>query len=349
MKKVALVSGITGQDGSYLAELLINKDYEVHGIIRRSSSFNTKRIDHLYQNANILNNKLFLHYGDLTDSSNLNFLVGDIQPDEIYNLGAQSHVAVSFEVPEYTADVDGIGTLRFLDSIKASKKSIKFYQASTSELYGKVQEIPQNEKTPFYPRSPYAAAKLYSYWIVKNYRQAYDIFCTNGILFNHESERRGKTFVTRKISIAVSKIMLGQQKDLKLGNLDAKRDWGYAPDYVEGMWKMLQVDKPDDFILATNETYTVRDFVNESFKFFNEEIDWQGKNENEVGLLKSNGKKVISVDKKYFRPTEVDLLKGDYSKAKKELGWNPKTKFKDLVKIMVSHDYNRLKESDDQN
>ena len=347
MKKSALISGITGQDGSYLAELLIKKDYEVHGIIRRSSSFNTQRIDHLYQNENILNKNLFLHYGDLTDSSNLNFLVGDIQPDEIYNLGAQSHVAVSFEVPEYTADVDGIGTLRFLDSIRTSKKSIKFYQASTSELYGKVSENPQNEKTPFYPRSPYAAAKLYSYWIVKNYRQAYDIFGTNGILFNHESERRGKTFVTRKISIAASKIMLGQQKELKLGNLNAKRDWGYAPDYVEGMWRMLQIDKPDDFVLATNKTYTVRDFVNESFKFFNEEIDWIGENENEVGLLKSSGKKVISVDKRYFRPTEVDLLQGDYSKAKKELNWSPSTKFKELVKIMVDYDYNRLKKRND--
>ena len=347
MRKSALISGITGQDGSYLAELLIQKDYEVHGIIRRSSSFNTQRIDHLYQNENILNKNLFLHYGDLTDSSNINFLVGDIQPDEIYNLGAQSHVAVSFDVPEYTADVDGIGTLRFLDSIRTSKKSIKFYQASTSELFGKVRENPQDEKTPFYPRSPYAAAKLYSYWIVKNYRQAYDIFGTNGILFNHESERRGKTFVTRKISIAVSKIMLGQQKELKLGNLNAKRDWGYAPDYVEGMWKMLQINKPDDFVLATNETYTVRDFVNESFKFFNEEIDWIGENENEVGLLKSSGKKVISVDKRYFRPTEVDLLQGDYSKAKKELNWSPSTKFKELVKIMVDYDYNRLKERND--
>ena len=347
MKKSALISGITGQDGSYLAELLIEKDYEVHGIIRRSSSFNTQRIDHLYQNENILNKNLFLHYGDLTDSSNLNFLVGDIQPDEIYNLGAQSHVAVSFEVPEYTADVDGIGTLRFLDSIRTSKKSIKFYQASTSELYGKVSENPQNEKTPFYPRSPYAAAKLYSYWIVKNYRQAYDIFGTNGILFNHESERRGKTFVTRKISIAASKIMLGQQKELRLGNLNAKRDWGYAPDYVEGMWKMLQIDKPDDFVLATNKTYTVRDFVNESFKFFNEEIDWIGEDENEVGLLKSSGKKVISVDKRYFRPTEVDLLQGDYSKAKKELNWSPSTEFKELVKIMVDYDYNRLKKRND--
>tara|TARA_Y100001935_G_scaffold238499_1_gene225172 strand:- start:114 stop:1148 length:1035 start_codon:yes stop_codon:yes gene_type:complete len=343
MKKSALVSGITGQDGSYLAELLLKKGYEVHGIIRRSSSFNTKRIDHLYQNENIINKNLFLHYGDLTDSSNLNFLVGDIQPDEIYNLGAQSHVAVSFEVPEYTADVDGIGTLRLLDSIKASKKSIKFYQASTSELYGKVQENPQNEKTPFYPRSPYAAAKLYSYWIVKNYRQAYDIFGTNGILFNHESERRGKTFVTRKISIAVSKIMLGQQEELRLGNLNAKRDWGYAPDYVEGMWKMLQINKPDDFVLATNETYTVRDFVDESFKFFGEEIDWIGKDANEIGILKSSGKKVIRIDEKYFRPTEVDHLQGDYSKAKKELGWSPSTKFKDLVKIMVDYDYTRLK------
>lgn len=343
MKKTALISGITGQDGSYLAELLLKKNYEVHGIIRRSSSFNTKRIDHLYRNKNILDKNLFLHFGDLTDSSNLNFLIGDIQPDEIYNLGAQSHVAVSFEVPEYTADVDGIGTLRLLDSIKTSKKSIKFYQASTSELYGKVHESPQNEKTPFYPRSPYAAAKLYSYWIVKNYRQAYDIFGTNGILFNHESERRGKTFVTRKISIAVSKIMLGQQKELRLGNLNAKRDWGYAPDYVEGMWKMLQINKPDDFVLATNETYTVRDFVNESFKYFDEEIDWIGKDANEIGILKSSGKKVIKIDEKYFRPTEVDSLQGDYSKAKKELGWSPNTKFKDLVKIMVDYDFTRLK------
>ena len=267
MKKIALISGITGQDGSYLADLLIEKKYEVHGIIRRSSSFNTERIDHLYRDSGVLNKRLFLHYGDLTDSSNLNSLVSNVNPDEIYNLGAQSHVAVSFEVPEYTAEVDAIGTLRFLDAIKTANKQIKFYQASTSELYGKVQNIPQNELTPFYPRSPYAVAKLYSYWIVKNYREAYNIFATNGILFNHESERRGKTFVTRKITIAVSKIILGIQSELKLGNLNAKRDWGYAPDYVEGMWKMLQIEKPDDFVLATNETYSVRDFIKECFLF----------------------------------------------------------------------------------
>jgi GDPmannose 4,6-dehydratase len=345
LKKTALISGITGQDGSYLADLLIEKNYEVHGIMRRSSSFNTQRIDHLYQDPGILNKKLFLHYGDLTDSSNLNSLVSKVNPDEIYNLGAQSHVAVSFEVPEYTAEVDAIGTLRFLDAIKNAQKEIKFYQASTSELYGKVQNIPQNETTPFYPRSPYAVAKLYSYWIVKNYREAYNIFATNGILFNHESERRGKTFVTRKITIAVSKIMLGLQSELKLGNLNAKRDWGYAPDYVEGMWQILQQSEPDDFVLATNETKSVKDFVNQCFDYFGEKISWSGVGVNEVGKLNSTGKTVIRVNKKYFRPTEVDILKGDYFKAKKIFGWNPKTKFKDLVKIMISYDYNRLKKN----
>jgi GDPmannose 4,6-dehydratase len=345
MKKVCLISGITGQDGSYLAELLLNEGYEVHGIIRRSSSFNTQRIDHLYGDKNFLNKELFLHYGDLTDSSNLNSIVGEILPDEIYNLGAQSHVAVSFEVPEYTAEVDALGTLRFLDAIKSKSKKIKFYQASTSELYGKAQEIPQNEATPFYPRSPYAAAKLYSFWIVKNYREAYDIFATNGILFNHESERRGKTFVTRKITIAVSKIILGLQNLLTLGNLDAKRDWGYAPDYVFGMWKMLQAEQPDDFVLATNETHSVRDFVNECFKYFNEEIIWTGNGINETGKIKSSGKIVINVDEKYYRPTEVDILKGDFSKAKNNLNWEPKTKFKELVRIMIDFDYNRLKKN----
>jgi GDPmannose 4,6-dehydratase len=258
-------------------------------------------------------------------------------------LCAQSHVAVSFEVPEYTAEVDAIGTLRFLDAIKSRDKKIKFYQASTSELYGKAQEIPQSETTPFYPRSPYAVAKMYSYWIVKNYREAYDIFATNGILFNHESERRGKTFVTRKITIAVCKIMLGLQDELKLGNLNARRDWGYAPDYVLGMWKMLQIDKPNDFVLATNETYTVKDFVNECFKNFNEQIIWDGDGIEEIGAIKSSGKTVIKVDKKYFRPTEVDILKGDFSKAKSKLNWKPKTKFKELVKIMINYDFNRLK------
>ena len=344
MSKTALISGITGQDGSYLTELLLEKGYTVHGIIRRSSSFNTFRIDHLYKNDKILNKKLFLHYGDLTDSSNLNRLVEKINPSEIYNLGAQSHVQVSFEVPEYTAEVDGIGTLRFLDAIKDTGISTKFYQASTSELYGKVQEIPQTEKTPFYPRSPYAAAKLYAFWIVKNYREAYDLFASNGILFNHESERRGKTFVTRKISVAVSKIILGLEDKLLLGNLDAKRDWGYAPEFVEGMWKILQAEKPDDYVLATNETRTVREFVEESFKVLGEKILWNGEGVDEYGILESNGKKVVEINPRYFRPTEVDLLIGNPEKAKKNLGWEPKTKFSSLVKIMVESDYKKIKE-----
>ena len=343
MSKIALISGITGQDGSYLSELLIEKGYTVHGIIRRSSSFNTFRIDHLYKDESILNKKLFLHYGDLTDSSNLNRLVEKINPDEIYNLGAQSHVQVSFEVPEYTAEVDGVGTLRFLDAIKATGVDTKFYQASTSELYGLAQEIPQTENTPFYPRSPYAAAKLYAFWIVKNYREAYNLFACNGILFNHESERRGKTFVTRKISIGVSDIILGRQDKLLLGNLNAKRDWGYAPEFVEGMWKMLQVDKADDYVLATGETNTVREFVTESFRVLGEEINWEGEGENEIGILKSTGKVVVGINPRYFRPTEVDLLIGDPSKAKLELGWTPTTTFKDLVKIMVETDFAKRK------
>ena len=343
MSKTALISGITGQDGSYLSELLIEKGYTVHGIIRRSSSFNTFRIDHLYKDESILNKKLFLHYGDLTDSSNLNRLVEKINPDEIYNLGAQSHVQVSFEVPEYTAEVDGVGTLRFLDAIKATGVDTKFYQASTSELYGLAQEVPQTENTPFYPRSPYAAAKLYAFWIVKNYREAYNLFACNGILFNHESERRGKTFVTRKISIGVSDIILGRQDKLLLGNLNAKRDWGYAPEFVEGMWKMLQVDKADDYVLATGETNTVREFVTESFRVLGEEINWEGEGENEIGILKSTGKVVVGINPRYFRPTEVDLLIGDPSKAKLELGWTPTTTFKDLVKIMVEADFAKRK------
>ena len=344
--KVALISGITGQDGSYLAEFLIKKKYIVHGIVRRSSSFNTERIDHLYNNKSIINTKLFLHYGDLTDSSNLNSLVKAIEPNEIYNLGAQSHVAVSFEVPEYTANVDAIGTLRFLDAIRSSGLNTKFYQASTSELYGLIEDKIQNENTPFHPRSPYAVAKLYAFWIVKNYREAYNLFATNGILFNHESERRGKTFVTRKITIAVSKIMLGLQKTLVLGNLDAKRDWGYAPDYVEGMWKILQANEPEDFVLATGKTYSVRTFVENCFQYFGENIKWQGKGIDEVGILESQNKTVISIDKKYFRPTEVDLLLGDYSNAKNKLGWEPKTDFKELVKIMIEYDFNRIKNND---
>ncbi len=343
MKKVALISGITGQDGSYLTELLLDKGYEVHGVIRRSSSFNTFRIDHIYNNPLILGKVFFLHYGDLTDSSNLNRLVEKIQPDEIYNLGAQSHVQVSFEVPEYTAEVDGVGTLRFLDAIKETGVKTRFYQASTSELYGKAQEIPQTESTPFYPRSPYAAAKLYAYWIVINYREAYNVFASNGILFNHESERRGKTFVTRKITVAACKIILGQQEKLLLGNLDSQRDWGYAPEYVEGMWRILQANKPDDFVLATNETHTIREFIEETFKVLGDEIIWEGKELNEKGILKSTGKEVIAVDQKYFRPTEVDLLIGDPSKAKEILGWRPKIKFKELVRIMVKSDFEKVK------
>ena len=342
MKK-ALITGITGQDGSYLTELLIRKGYEVHGIIRRSSSFNTFRIDHLYKDESIMDKRLFLHYGDLTDSSNLNRLIEKTQPHEIYNLGAQSHVQVSFEVPEYTAEVDGIGTLRFLDAIRETGINTKFYQASTSELFGKVQEIPQTEKTQFYPRSPYAAAKLYAYWIVVNYREAYGLFASNGILFNHESERRGKTFVTRKISVAVSKIMLGVQDVLSIGNLDAKRDWGYAPEYVEGMWRMLQAEKPGDYVMATGETHSVREFIEESFSVLGEELDWQGEGESEVGMLKSSGKTVVTINPRYYRPTEVELLIGDPSKAEKELGWKPKTKFKDLVKIMVEADFKKQK------
>ncbi|HLN21855.1 MAG TPA: GDP-mannose 4,6-dehydratase [Bacteroidales bacterium] len=347
MKKVALISGITGQDGSYLSELLLEKDYEVHGIIRRSSSFNTFRIDHIYNNHEFLNKKFFLHYGDLTDSSNLNRLLEKIRPDEIYNLAAQSHVQVSFEVPEYTAEVDGIGTLRFLDAIRETRLNTKFYQASTSELFGKVQEIPQTEKTPFYPRSPYAAAKLYAYWVVVNYREAYNVFASNGILFNHESERRGKTFVTRKISVAASKILLGQQDVLTLGNLDSKRDWGYAPEYVEGMWMILQADQPDDYVLATNETHTIREFVEETFRVLGDEIEWRGNGVNEKGILKSNGKEVIAIDPKYFRPTEVDLLIGNPAKAKASLGWSPKVTFKELVRIMAEADFEKAKRRQD--
>jgi len=341
--KNALITGITGQDGSYLAEILLDKGYEVHGIIRRSSSFNTFRIDHLYNDGSILNKSLFLHYGDLTDSSNLNRLIEKIQPDEIYNLGAQSHVQVSFEVPEYTAEVDGVGTLRFLDAIRETGIRTKFYQASTSELYGMVQEVPQTEKTPFYPRSPYGVAKLYAYWIVVNYREAYNLFACNGILFNHESERRGKTFVTRKISVATAKIILGVQDSLSIGNLDAKRDWGYAPEYCDGMWRMLQAEKPDDYVLATGEAHTVREFIEASFTVLGEEIEWKGKGIGEEGILKSSGNIVVTINPRYFRPTEVDLLIGDPTKAKIDLGWVPKVTFKELVNIMVTADYKKQK------
>ncbi|HOY32861.1 MAG TPA: GDP-mannose 4,6-dehydratase [Bacteroidales bacterium] len=342
MKK-ALISGITGQDGSYLAELLLEKNYIVHGIIRRSSSFNTFRIDHLYNDPEILNKRLFLHYGDMNDSSSLNRILEKTRPDEIYNLAAQSHVQVSFEMPEYTAEADGVGALRFLDAIKDVGVSSKFYQASTSELYGLAQAVPQNEKTPFYPRSPYAVAKLYAYWIVVNYREAYNLFACNGILFNHESERRGKTFVTRKISVSVANIMTGKDEILLLGNLDSRRDWGYAPEYIEGMWRILQHEKPEDFVLATNETHTVREFVEEAFKVLGEEITWAGSGVDEKGYLKSTGKMVVGINSRYFRPTEVDLLIGDYSKAKRLLGWEPGTTFKDLVRIMVMADFEKAK------
>ncbi|HEY9124306.1 MAG TPA: GDP-mannose 4,6-dehydratase, partial [Bacteroidales bacterium] len=335
MAKKALITGITGQDGSYLAELLLSKGYEVHGIIRRASSFNTGRIDHLYKDRHNKDVQLFLHHGDVTDSSNLNRLLEKIHPDEIYNLAAQSHVKVSFDVPEYTAEVDAIGTLRFLDAIKEIGIKTKFYQASTSELYGKVQEVPQTEKTPFYPRSPYAVAKLYGYWIIVNYREAYNIFACNGILFNHESPRRGETFVTRKITIAAAKIKAGLQDKLYLGNLDSQRDWGYAPEYVEGMWRILQHDKPEDFVLATNQMHTVREFTELAFSHLGIELEWQGKGVNEKGICKKTGKTIVEVDPAYFRPTEVEQLLGDYSKAKKLLGWEPKVTFKELVKIMV--------------
>lgn len=338
MKK-ALISGITGQDGSYLTELLLEKGYEVHGIIRRSSSFNTKRIDHLYSNEKLLDSRLFLHFGDLVDTSSLNRLLEKIEPDEIYNLAAQSHVKVSFEVPDYTAQVDALGTLRFLDAIRETGlRKVKFYQASTSELYGKVQEVPQTEKTPFYPRSPYGVAKIYGYWIVVNYREAYNIFACNGILFNHESPRRGETFVTRKITRAVARIKHGLQEDISLGNLNSKRDWGFAPEFCEGMWRMLQQDEPDDFVLATGETHSIREFCELAFKEIGMNIEWKGKDENEVGKDSKTGKTLIEVDKNYFRPTEVDLLIGDPAKAEKILGWKPKVTFEELVKIMVKAD-----------
>lgn len=337
MKK-ALITGITGQDGSYLAELLLEKGYEVHGIIRRSSTFNTSRIDHLYLDPHINGVKLFLHYGDLSDSSNLSRLIAKINPDEIYNLGAQSHVRVSFDIPEYTGDVTGLGTIRLLDAIRESGVKTKLYQASSSEMFGKVQEIPQRETTPFYPRSPYGCAKVYAHWIAINYRESYDLFVCNGILFNHESPRRGETFVTRKITRGLARIKLGLDKKLYLGNLDSKRDWGYARDYVEGMWLMLQQEKPDDYILATNETHSVREFIAESCRLLGIDLIWQGSGINEIGIDKSTKQTIIEIDPKYFRPTEVDFLQGDYSKAKQELGWEPKTNFKELVKIMVEAD-----------
>lgn len=342
MSKKALITGITGQDGSYLAELLLEKGYEVHGIIRRASTFNTHRIDHLYKDRHNKDVRMFLHYGDMTDSSNLNRLLEKIEPDEIYNLAAQSHVKVSFEVPEYTAEVDAIGTLRFLDAIKDTGLKTKFYQASTSELYGLVQEVPQTEKTPFYPRSPYGVAKLYAYWITVNYREAYGIFACNGILFNHESPRRGETFVTRKITMAAARIKAGLQEKLYLGNLDARRDWGYAPEYVKGMWRMLQHSTPEDFVLATGKTYTVREFATLAFRELGIELEWSGKGASEKGIDRATGRIVVEVDPDYFRPTEVDLLVGDASKAFNLLGWKPKVEIDELVKIMVKADWERV-------
>ena len=340
MSKKALVTGITGQDGAYLAELLLSKGYEVHGVKRRSSLFNTDRIDHLYQDPHENGVKFKLHFGDLTDSSNLTRIIQEVQPDEIYNLAAQSHVKVSFETPEYTANSDAMGTLRILEAIRilGLEKKTRFYQASTSELYGKVQEVPQSETTPFYPRSPYGVAKLYGFWIVKNYREAYDIFACNGILFNHESPLRGETFVTRKITRAAARISLGMQDTVYLGNLDAQRDWGHAKDYVEGMWRMLQVDKADDYVLATGVMITVREFVTRSFKELGIDVEWSGEGVNEIGTNKANGKVLVKVDPKYFRPTEVELLIGDASKAKRELGWTPTHTIDDLVKDMVQSD-----------
>ena len=342
MKK-ALITGITGQDGSYLTEFLLQKGYEVHGIIRRASTFNTSRIDHLYTDPHINGVKLFLHYGDLSDGSNINRILEKIKPDEIYHLGAQSHVRVSFDIPEYTGDVTGLGTLRILDAIRETGIKTKFYQASSSEMFGKALEIPIKETTPFYPRSPYGVAKVYAYWITKNYREAYDLFACNGILFNHESNRRGETFVTRKITRGLARIKLGKEKKLYLGNLDAKRDWGYAKDFVEGMWLMLQQDKSDDYILATNETHSVREFAELSAKHLGFDLIWKGKGINEKGLDKKTGKTIIEIDPKYFRPAEVDILLGDYSKAKKQLGWEPKVKFDELVEIMTKADYNSEK------
>ncbi len=338
--KIALITGITGQDGSYLAEQLLEKGYTVHGMVRRSSDFNTARIDHLYNNPEYLNERLFLHHGDLTDSSNLNRILEKTRPDEIYNLAAQSHVQVSFEVPEYTAEVDGIGTLRFLDAIKEGglKEKTKFYQASTSELYGKVQEIPQSEKTPFYPRSPYAVAKLYAYWIVVNYREAYGLYACNGILFNHESPRRGPTFVTRKITKAVARIAQGSKEVLSLGNLDAKRDWGYAPEFTLGMWSMLQQEEPDDYVLATGETYSIREFAEWAFERIGTTIQWQGKGVDEKGIDAKTGRTMLQVNPRYFRPTEVELLIGDPRKAAERLNWRAETKGRDLANLMVDAD-----------
>ena len=354
MNKVALITGVTGQDGAYLSEFLLKKGYTVHGLKRRTSLFNTDRIDHLYEDPHIENQKFILHYGDMTDSTNLIRLIKEIQPDEIYNLAAMSHVRVSFEMPEYVADTDGIGTLRLLEAIRllGLEKKTRIYQASTSELYGKVQEVPQTENTPFYPRSPYAVAKMYAYWITVNYREAYGLFASNGILFNHESPIRGETFVTRKITRAVSKIALGLQDKFYLGNLDSQRDWGHAKDYVRIMWMILQADKAEDWVIATGRTTTIRDFVKMAFAHIGVELEFTGEGINEVAKVKSCSnpdykleidKEVLSIDEKYFRPTEVDLLIGDPTKAKEKLGWEPQITLEELIKDMMSSDLNLMK------
>ncbi|PIS42485.1 MAG: GDP-mannose 4,6-dehydratase [Candidatus Kerfeldbacteria bacterium CG08_land_8_20_14_0_20_40_16] len=337
MKK-ALITGITGQDGSYLAEFLLEKDYEIHGIIRRSSTFNTARINQIYQDPHDPKRKLFLHYGDLTDSSNIARILEKINPDEIYNLGAQSHVKTSFDMPEFTGNTNALGVTRLLETIRESRIKTKFYQASSSEMFGKVKETPQKETTPFYPRSPYGVAKVYAYWMTVNYRESYGIFACNGILFNHESPRRGETFVTRKITRGFARIKLGLDKYTHLGNLDAKRDWGYAKDYVEAMWLILQQDKPDDYVIATGESHSVREFVEETAKYFDYKIIWKGKGIQEEGIDEKSGRTLIKIDPFYFRPAEVDMLVGDASKAKNRLNWEPKVKFKELIKIMSEFD-----------
>lgn len=346
MEKTALITGVTGQDGSYLAEFLLGKGYMVHGIVRRSSSFNRHRIQHIYDYAHLQKGRFKLHYGDTTDSSSILKILKIANPDEIYHLAAQSHVKISFEVPEYTANADALGTLRLLEAINIANmaKKVKFYNASTSELYGKAQESPQNEKTPFYPRSPYAIAKLYAHWMTINYRESYGMFACNGILFNHESERRGENFVSKKITQQVAKIKLGVEDKLILGNLNAKRDWGHAKEYVEAMWMMLQQEKPDDYVIATGETHTVREFVEEAFKIIGIEIEWKGTGLKEIGIEKKTGKTLVQVDEKYFRPAEVDMLVGDASKARKDFGWQPKILFKSLVKQMVEADIKNLQE-----
>ena len=340
MKKVAFITGITGQDGAYLAELLLKKDYIVHGLKRRSSSFNTGRIDHLYQDPHVNKRNFILHHGDLTDSTNLIRIIQEVQPDEIYNLAAQSHVQVSFETPEYTANADGLGTLRILEAIRllGMVEKTKFYQASTSELYGMVQEVPQNEKTPFYPRSPYAVAKLYGYWITINYREAYNLYACNGILFNHESPVRGETFVTRKITRAAARISMGTQERVYLGNLDAKRDWGHASDFVEGMWRMLQQDEPEDFVLATGVTTTIREFSERAFAEVGITLEWSGSGVDETGRDVKSGNIIVSIDPAYFRPTEVDLLIGDASKAREKLGWQPTCDLQQMIEEMIKAD-----------